>query len=93
MHLEKFKEYLNKNEKNMGSNHVYETTRHGIVAHGLWEENLGNVTEVIVTDSFVFVARSLRFCCPKSSVLLPKLYPKRENSNPKLFFTEIAFGQ
>ena len=30
---------------------------------------------------------------PKSSVLLPKLYPKRENSNPKLFLSEIAFGQ
>ena len=29
----------------------------------------------------------------KSSVLLPKLYLKRENSNPKLFLSEIAFGQ
>ena len=31
--------------------------------------------------------------CLKSLVLLPKLYPKRENSNPKLFLSEIAFGQ
>ena len=43
----------------LGHNHVYETTRHGIVAHLLWEENLGNVTEVIVTDSFGFVAQTL----------------------------------
>ena len=31
--------------------------------------------------------------CLKSSVLLPNFYPKRENSNPKLFLYEIAFGQ
>ena len=41
---------------NLGRNHVNETARHGIVAHRLWEENLGNITEVIVTDSFGFVA-------------------------------------
>ena len=46
-----------------GRNHVNKTTRHGIVAHRFWEENLGNVTEVIVTDSFGFVARSLWFRC------------------------------
>ena len=34
-----------------GRNHVNETARHGIVAHRLWEENLGNVTEVFVNDS------------------------------------------
>ena len=32
-----------------GHNHVNETVRHGIVAHRLWDENLGNGTEVIVT--------------------------------------------
>ena len=37
--------------------------------------------------------RFLMVRCLKSSVLLPKLYPKRENSNPKLFLSEIAFGQ
>ena len=42
-----------------GHNHVNETARHGIVAHCLWEENLGNVTEVIVTDSFGFIAQTL----------------------------------
>ena len=68
-----------------GRNHVNETSRHSILAHRLLEENLGNVTKVIVTDSFGFVARSLQFCCPN--------YPKRENSNPKLFLSEIAFGQ
>ena len=31
--------------------------------------------------------------CLKSLVLLPKLYPKRENSNPKSFLSEVAFGQ
>ena len=31
--------------------------------------------------------------CLKCLVLLPKLYPKRENRNPKLFLSEIAFGQ
>ena len=72
-------------DRNLGRNHVNQTTRHGIVAHHLWEENLGNITEVIVTDSFSFG--------PKSLVLLPKLYLKRENSNPKLFLSEIAFGQ
>ena len=40
----------------LGRNHVNETARHGIVAHRLWEENLGNITEVIVTNSFGFVA-------------------------------------
>ena len=49
---------------NLGGNHVIETARYGIVTHRLWEENLGNVTEVIVTDSFGFVAQSLWFCCP-----------------------------
>ena len=49
---------------NLGRNHVIETARYGIVTHRLWEENLGNVTEVIVTDSFGFVAQSLWFCCP-----------------------------
>ena len=43
-----------------------ETTRHGIIAHCLWEENLGNITEVFVKDSFGFVARSLWFCCPNA---------------------------
>ena len=28
----------------LGRNHVKETTRYGIVARCLWEENLGNVT-------------------------------------------------
>ena len=35
----------------LGCNHVNETARHGIIAHRLWEENLGNLTEVIITDS------------------------------------------
>ena len=43
----------------MAQNHVNETARHGIVAHRLWEENLGNVTEVFVNDSFRFVAQML----------------------------------
>ena len=38
----------------------------GIVAHCLWEENLGNITEVFINDSFGFIARSLWFCCPNS---------------------------
>ena len=42
-----------------GRNHVNETARHGIIAHRLWEENLGNVTKV--NDSFGFNARSLRY--------------------------------
>ena len=56
-----YQDFLN---QDIGSNHVNKTARHGIVAHCLREENLGNVTEVIFTDSFGFVARSLRFCCP-----------------------------
>ena len=47
-----------------GRNLVNETARHSIVAHRLWEENLGNVIAVIVTDSFGFVTRSLQFYCP-----------------------------
>ena len=43
----------------IGRNQVNETTRHGIVAHRLWDENLGNGTKVIVTDSFGFIAQSL----------------------------------
>ena len=38
----------------LGRNHVKETVRYGIVAHCLWEENLGNVNAVIVTDFFGF---------------------------------------
>ena len=42
----------------MGHNHVNETARHRIViAHRLWEENLGNMTKVFVNNSFGFVAR------------------------------------
>ena len=52
---------------NLGRNHVIETARYGIVTHRLWEENLGNVTEVIVTEFplgslhevFGFVAQTL----------------------------------
>ena len=47
-----------------GRNQVNKIARHGIVVHRLWEENLGYETEVIVTDSFGFIAQSLRFCCP-----------------------------
>ena len=54
----------------IGRNHVNETTRHSIVAHRLWKENLGNVTKVIVTNSFGFVARSLQFCCPKEKIVI-----------------------
>ena len=50
----------------IGCNHANETARHSIVAHRHWEENLGNVTKVILTDSFGFVARSLRFRCPNA---------------------------
>ena len=46
-----------------GRNHVNETARHGIVAHCLWEENLGNITKVFVNDSFRIIAQTLRFCC------------------------------
>ena len=49
--------YFSSND--LGRNHVNETTRHGIIAHRIWEENLGNVTEIIVTDSFGFVAQTL----------------------------------
>ena len=50
----------------VGRNHVNETARHGIVAHRLWKENLGNITEIFVNDSFGFVARSLWFHCPNA---------------------------
>ena len=50
----------------LGRNHVNETAWYGIVAHRLWEENLGNVTEVFVNDSFGFIAQSLRFHCPNA---------------------------
>ena len=53
-----------------GRNHVNETASYGIVArvaHRLWEENLGNLTKVFVNDSFGFVARSFRFCCPNAT--------------------------
>ena len=40
----------------LGRNHVNETARHGIFDYRLWEENLGNVTEVFVNDFFGFVA-------------------------------------
>ena len=43
----------------LGRNHVNETAWYGIVAHRLWEENLGNVTKVLVNDSFGFVAQTL----------------------------------
>ena len=49
-----------------GRNHVNKTASNGIVAHRLWEENLGNVTKVFDNDSFGFIARSLRFCCPNA---------------------------
>ena len=63
-----------------GHNHVNKTARHGIVAHRLWEENLGNITEVFVNDSFGFVARSLQFCCLNA-------ISKRNNLNyPFLFW-------
>ena len=52
-----------------GRNHVNETARHGIIAHRLWEENLGNITEVFVNYSFVFIARSLWFRCPNAAYL------------------------
>ena len=49
-----------------GRNLVNETTRHSIVAHRLWEENLGNVTKVFVNNPlglfpkvFGFVAQTL----------------------------------
>ena len=48
----------------LGRNHLNKTARYGIVAHRLWEENLGNVSEVFVKDSFGFIARSLWFFCP-----------------------------
>ena len=32
-----------------GRNHVNETTRHGIIAHRIWEENLGNLTRSSLT--------------------------------------------
>ena len=48
-----------------GRNYVNETVRLGIIAHCLWEQNLGNVTEVFVNDFFRFIARSLWFRCPK----------------------------
>ena len=54
------------NTPTFGRNHVNETARHGIIAHRLWEENLGNVTEVFVNDSFGFPARSLWFRCPNA---------------------------
>ena len=55
------------NTPTFGHNHVNETARHGIIAHRLWEDNLGNVTEVIVTEFplgslhevFGFVAQTL----------------------------------
>ena len=49
-----------------GRNHVNETARLGIVAHCLWEENLGNVTEVFGNDFCGFIAQSLWFRCPNS---------------------------
>ena len=48
----------------LGCNHVNETARHGIIAHRLWEENLGNVTKLFVNHSFGFVA--CRFYCPNA---------------------------
>ena len=60
-------------------NHVNETARHGIVAHRLWEENLGNITEVFVNDSFRFVARSLWFHCTKELVMMTLvIFPKND---------------
>ena len=41
---------------NLGRNHVIETARYGIVTHRLWEENLGNVTEVSLNNSFGIIA-------------------------------------
>ena len=58
----------------LGRNHVNETTRHGIIAHRLWEENLGNITEVFVNDSFRFVARSLWFWCPTDIGYVSQLF-------------------
>ena len=58
-----YQDFLN---RDIGRNHVNETARHGIVAHRLWEENLGNVNAVFVNNSFRFVARSLLFRCPKA---------------------------
>ena len=49
----------------IGRNHLNETKMLGIVAHCLWEENLGNVTEVFVNSFFWFIAQSLWFRCPK----------------------------
>ena len=37
---------------------------HGIIAHRLWEKNLGNVTKVFVNNSFEFIAQTLWFCFP-----------------------------
>ena len=63
--------------KTLGHNHVNKTAILGIVAHHLWEENLGNVTEVFVNDSFQIVAR---FCCPNS---LGRISPgKMDQGNP-----------
>ena len=57
---------IKKTNRDMGHNHVNETARNGIITHHQWEENLGNVTKVILTDSFGFVARSLWFRCPNA---------------------------
>ena len=46
--------------------HINETARLGIVAHCLWEENLGNITKVFINDFFGFIARSLWFRCLNS---------------------------
>ena len=47
----------------LGHNQVNETARHEIVAHRLWEENLENIIEVFVNNSFGIVPQ---FCCPNS---------------------------
>ena len=55
--------YIDEIPSNIGHNHVNETARHGIVAHRLWEENLGNITEVFINDSYRIIAQTLWFCC------------------------------
>ena len=50
---------LKSREEDYGRNHVNETARHGIIAHCLWEENLGNITKAFGNVSFRIVARTL----------------------------------
>ena len=65
----------------VGRNHVNETAMHGIIAHHLWEENLGNITDVFVNDSFGIVARTLCF---------HYLNPISERNNFELLFSLLG---